>query len=104
MGGYHPDFKPPAHYPQNLKRLGFDWLVDANTTIKGELYFAMTPTAVMAGGRLEAHWHSGSMGADFVVTADFLIAWEPYHYEAHISLEIQAYAVIEIFGRAPGFP
>ncbi|MBK8935742.1 MAG: hypothetical protein IPM76_26150 [Chloroflexi bacterium] len=97
MGGYHPDFKPPAHYPQNLKRLGFDWLVDSNTTIKGELYFAMTPTAVMAGGRLEAHWHSGSMGADFVVTADFLIAWEPYHYEAHISLEIQAYAVIEIF-------
>ncbi|MBN8783257.1 MAG: hypothetical protein J0G98_09335 [Terrimonas ferruginea] len=83
LGGYHPNFTPPAHYPK-VPRLGFNWTVTSEVSLKGGLYFALTPTCVMAGGSLEATFQSGSLKAWFIIGADFLIAWKPYYYEAHL--------------------
>jgi len=85
LGGYHPNFKPPAHYPK-VPRLGFNWTVTKELTIKGGMYFALTPSCIMAGGSLEATFSSGNFKAWFIIGADFLIAWKPYHYEAHLYL------------------
>ncbi len=52
IGGYHPHFVVPVHYPQ-VPRLAINW-PNPPVSIKGEAYFALTPSAVMAGGALEA--------------------------------------------------
>jgi hypothetical protein len=90
FGGYHPRFKLPAHYPQ-VPRIGFNWqLPDQGVTIKGECYFALTPSCLMAGCRLTAIYRSGDFAAWFEAYADFLMAWAPFHYEADIGIFIGA--------------
>ncbi len=96
LGGYHPDYQKPDHYP-NVPRLGFNWVLPAaNLTLKGELYYALTAHAFMAGGLLDASIHGGFdigiAGVDFHahlhMAADCLITWEPYHYDAEASLDL----------------
>ncbi len=90
LGGYHPDFKVPAHYPK-VPRLGFNWQVSNEVLVKGSMYFAITPTCLMAGGLLEATYNSGNLKAWFIMGADFLIAWQPYYYSArmYVSFGVQ---------------
>ncbi|NDY73028.1 hypothetical protein DO021_16560 [Desulfobacter hydrogenophilus] len=87
LGGYNPAYKKPKYFPTE-PLLGLNWQVDSHTTIKGGIYFAMTPSALMAGGMLEAAWHSGDLKAWFTAHADFLLPWKPFHYEAGIGLSI----------------
>lgn len=87
LGGYNPAFLRPAYFPVE-PRLGFTWQVDGNTSIKGGIYFALTPSTMMAGGRLEAVWESGDLRAWFIAHADFLLCWKPFHYEIDIGLSI----------------
>lgn len=97
LGGYHPRLRPPEHYPQ-VPRLGFNWRVNDELSLKGQAYYALTPSALMAGGRLEATWRSGSLKACFVAGADFLLAWKPYHYEAHAFVDIAVAYTFRFFG------
>jgi hypothetical protein len=97
LGGFHPHFQTPAHYPK-VPRVGFNWQLNANTFIKGTCYYALTHSAAMAGGRLEASWKSGDLHAWFTLGADFLIAWKPFHYEASAYVEIGASLTIHFFG------
>jgi hypothetical protein len=83
LGGYHPNFNKPDHYP-DVPQLGFNWVVNSQLTIKGGMYFALTPICLMAGGSLQALWQSGDLKAWFDLGADFLIAWKPYHYEIDV--------------------
>jgi hypothetical protein len=87
LGGYSPRFLPPAHYPK-VPRLGLNWNVNSKLTIKGNLYFALTPNAVMAGGGLSAVWTSGSIKAWFDLQADFLMVFQPFHYYLSASVHL----------------
>ena len=98
LGGYHPRFNKPAHYP-NVPRIGFNWQVSSTVEIKGRMYFALTPTAVMAGGRLEATWNSGNLKAWFIIGADFLISWKPYFYDINLYLQFGVSYTFWFFGR-----
>jgi hypothetical protein len=90
LGGYHPKFDFPGHYPR-VPRVGFNWqLPECGVTIKGEAYFALTPSFVMAGVRLSAVFRAGAFSAWFEAYADFLIGWEPFHYEAEVGVRIGA--------------
>ncbi|MBI1298838.1 hypothetical protein GC175_28225 [bacterium] len=97
LGGYHPDFRPPAHYP-TVPRLGFNWRVNGELTLKGEAYYALTPSALMAGGHLQGSWHSGRLMACFNVGADFIIAWKPYHYDARANANLMVHYTFSVFG------
>jgi hypothetical protein len=98
LGGYHPAFNVPAHYPR-VPRLGFNWRVSDNITIKGELYYALTANALMAGGCLKAVWEDGDIEAWFEAGADFLISWKPYHYDARIYVDMGvSYTFSTFFG------
>jgi hypothetical protein len=66
LGGYHPDFVKPKHYPDGA-RLGLKWeLPQYGVTIKGGGYFALTPSCIMITlpprivkpSRLELSWVS----------------------------------------------
>lgn len=83
LGGYHPNYSKPVHYP-NVPRLGFKWDVTSELNLSGDIYFALTPCALMAGGRLSAVYSSGSVSAWFVAKADFYIAWKPFFYDVNL--------------------
>jgi len=87
IGGYHPSFNKPAWYPDE-PRLGFNWQVSDQVTIKGESYFALTPSCIMGGGSLDVEFHSGDLRAWFTAYADFLIQWKPFYFLADIGISI----------------
>ncbi len=87
VGGYHPRYQVPAHYPK-VPRLGINWKISDQLSITGDAYFALTAHALMAGGHLAAVWQDGALKAWFKAGADFLIAWKPYHYDAEIYVDI----------------
>jgi hypothetical protein len=97
LGGYHPSYHVPAHYP-TVPRLALQWKVNDNLTIKGSAYFALSAHAFMVGGCLEAVWQSTNVRAWFTAEADFLIAWQPYYYEASVLVEMGADVTIHVFG------
>jgi hypothetical protein len=96
-GGYHPQFVVPSHYPA-VPRLGFNWKVSDRLALKGTGYFALTPGALMAGGSLNATYEDGSLRAWFDTTLDFLIAWQPFHYQAAFHLSVGASHTFSFFG------
>ncbi|MDB5041443.1 MAG: hypothetical protein JWN27_2169 [Candidatus Eremiobacteraeota bacterium] len=90
LGGYHPAFRKPAHYP-DVPRLGFNWKIDAGVgtvSIGGGAYFALVPTAVMAGGYLDVTFDAGPLRAWLHAAANFLVQWAPFYFEVDISVSI----------------
>lgn len=97
LGGYHPRFKPPAYYPK-VAPLGFNWPVTRELVVKGDFYFVLVPSAVMAGGHLSAIWTSGNLKAWFQMGADFIISWKPYFYDASMYLDMGVSYTYHFFG------
>lgn len=97
LGGYHPLFKVPDHYPK-VPRLILNWQVNSELYIKADAYFALTPSAIMAGGHLQATWNSGPLSAWFNAGADFLMSWKPYHYDISIYIDMGVSYTFHFFG------
>lgn len=90
LGGYNPAYLVPSNYP-TVPRLGFVWQVDVSVgslSIGGGAYFALTPTAVMAGGYLKVAYSLGPISAWLNAGADFLIQWNPFYYNISIQISI----------------
>lgn len=87
FGGYHPKYETtkPKHYPE-VPRVGFLWKIGNCITIDGEMYFALTPSAVMAGGRLSAVYEVGPLKAYFIAKVDFYLSWKPFSYDASVGI------------------
>lgn len=86
IGGYHPRFQIPSHYPQP-DLVEFNYRV-GDVTIRGYCYFALCPSAIMAGGGLNVVYQSGGIKAWFNAYADFLIQWKPLYYDIVIGLTV----------------
>lgn len=97
LGGYHPQFKVPSHYPK-VPRVGFNWTITPELTVKGGGYYALVPHAIMAGGSLDALFQTSIVKAWFKLNADFLLMWKPFHYDAQLSIDIGAEIIIHFFG------
>jgi hypothetical protein len=89
IGGYNPHFTKPTQFP-DVPRLGFHWSLPIGATIKGENYFALTNTCIMAGGRLELTYGISCAYIWFTAFADFLISWDPFYYEIDIGISVGA--------------
>jgi hypothetical protein len=89
LGGYHPLFDPPPWYP-TIPRLGFDWNVSDTVHFTGGVYFALTPSCVMAGGSLALTYHSGDLRAWFTAHVDMIVYWKPFYFIAGIGLSLGA--------------
>ena len=87
LGGYHPAFARPAHYPL-VPRLGMQLQIGTELSITGEAYFALTPSCMMTGGKLCAVFKSGGIEAWFIAYADFLMNWQPFYYQAAIGITL----------------
>ncbi|KAJ2903779.1 uncharacterized protein MKZ38_009345 [Zalerion maritima] len=95
LGGYHPAFAVPSHWPVP-PRLGMGWEISDVLRIGGEAYFAITPRAVMGGGRLFANFKAGPIYADFEAWANFLINFDPFFFTAEIGVRIRVGAKFSI--------
>ena len=58
VGGYHPAFRPPAHWLVP-KRLGISWALSDALSVRGEAYFAVTPKVCMGGGKYQINFDAG---------------------------------------------
>ena len=87
LGGYHPAFLRPGHYPL-VPRVGMQLQVGTALSITGEAYFALTPSCIMAGGKLCAVFKSGGVEAWFIAYANFLLNWQPFYYLADMGVTI----------------
>jgi hypothetical protein len=96
LGGYHPEFVRPAHYPI-VPRLGVNWQVTDQLAVTAEMYFALTGSCLMAGGKLSAVYQSKSIKAWFIVYADFLISWKPFYYKVRMGISIGVEADLGLF-------
>jgi hypothetical protein len=88
LGGYHPRFKRPSHYPM-VPRLGLNWTISDSLSIKGGVYMATTPSCRMIGGKLEASFQSGRVSAWFTIYLDAIMAWSPLHFELDIGISMR---------------
>lgn len=96
IGGFHPAFKRPDHYP-NPPRLGISWSLGSSLSITGEAYFAITPKVCMGGGRLHASLSLGPLGAWFDAYADFLINYSPFHFTAEVGVSVGVSFTLDIW-------
>jgi hypothetical protein len=96
LGGYHPKFMPPSHYPI-VPRLGINWQVTKEMSITGGMYFALTPSCLMAGGKLCAVYQSSSVKVWFVAYADFLLSWKPFYYLIDMGVSLGVEVDLGIF-------
>jgi hypothetical protein len=101
IGGYHPSFQREPEYPE-VPRVGLRWDLGP-IHIKGESYFALTNSAVMAGIRIEASYTLGSwLRVWFKAWADFLLMWDPFHYDISIGIDLGAkvkFTINLLFGK-----
>ncbi len=86
VGGYHSQFKVPAHYPNHISRLGISFKLDP-ITVKGGVYFAITPKFLMFGGFLEASLKESILSAYIKIQMDALISFEPFHYDVTMNVD-----------------
>ncbi|HEY3705009.1 MAG TPA: DUF6603 domain-containing protein [Terracidiphilus sp.] len=95
IGGYHPQFHKPTQFP-DVPRLGFRWALPIGANIKGETYFALTNTCIMAGGKLELTYGISCANVWFTAFADFLISWDPFYYAIDIGVSVGATLSIQV--------
>lgn len=82
FGGYGSHYTPPSHYPQHIPVIGLSWRINNEISIKGGMYWAITPQIIAAGGYMHATCSASFFRAWFDMDAYFLIQWKPFHYEA----------------------
>ncbi|PKW18548.1 DUF6603 domain-containing protein [Saccharopolyspora spinosa] len=97
LGGYHPKFSPPVHYPKP-QRLALQWSVSDTVSVRGECYGALTHSAFMVGASIDVTFHAGPIRAWLSAGFDALVQWDPFHYEVAIRLSVGV--AIDIW---PGF-
>ena len=101
IGGYHPLYQVPAHYPDHLPRLGISFYLDP-VTVKGGVYFAVTPQCLMLGGSLEislngsydAFVASATFQASLTLAIDAIVFFEPFHYDVLVAADARLLADI----------
>jgi hypothetical protein len=87
LGGYHPRFVRPDHYPV-VPRLALEWRMSDALQVRGEAYFALTPSCVMAGGRLELTFKQDRVAASLCAYVDLLLSWSPFFFSVSIGVAI----------------
>ncbi|MGM9470242.1 DUF6603 domain-containing protein [Streptomyces murinus] len=100
VGGYHPALAVPGHYP-SVNRIAVDWpVIPGHLRISGSYYFALTPSVLMLGGRID-------VSVDFVVTAglsasvDAIVGWQPFQFD--VGVDVNAWVDLGWpFGRVHG--
>jgi hypothetical protein len=85
IGGYHPYFKVPSHYPE-LARVGVKCTIFGFVRLSVEAFFALTPQALMAGVAVSLSAEFAGIGAGLDVYIDVFITWDPFYLIARMGV------------------
>lgn len=96
LGGYKNSYSKPDHYP-DVRRLGLDWKISKALSVQGNIYFALTPSAMMAGGALKMQFNTSCVQAWFEAHVDIFIQWKPYAYEFNIGISLGVRVDLKLF-------
>lgn len=81
LGGYSSAYSKPDIYPV-VPRIGLSFGLGPFQA-KGEAYFALVPSMMMAGIDVSATWSSGGIKVWLDVGVEFMIGWAPLVYNGH---------------------
>lgn len=88
-GCHHPLFMDKAKYPQ-VDKVGINWQISNNLSLKGLGYFAVTHSCAMGGVDISIDYKAGNLEAWFRAKADFYVQWKPLFYDVAMSVRIGA--------------
>ncbi|SCV51647.1 uncharacterized protein FFB14_12116 [Fusarium fujikuroi] len=92
IGGWHPKFQVPSHYPSAPPRMRLQWSYGDTKylTLDGQAYAAVTPDAIMAGLAVQVKFERWSCGATFDFRTDLILWLHPLHYDVyfHVSASL----------------
>jgi hypothetical protein len=95
LGGYSPTYKIPEHYPV-VDRLALNWKLSDALSVRGEMYYALTPREIMAGGRWEIAYNLSFLSARVSIWADMYISWAPFSYDLSAGIIVRIEANIKV--------
>ncbi|MFX5801469.1 DUF6603 domain-containing protein, partial [Acinetobacter baumannii] len=78
-------------------RLALTWAVTDEVLISGQMYFALTSTAIMLGGKWSLSYTGSSVKASIEIWIDILLMWAPFYYDLEIGVLIKINAKITWF-------
>jgi|GEM_PF-5672998 len=87
IGGYHPFFSKPEHYP-GLTRVGVKAKIYNFIHVDVQCFFACTPQALMAGASVSLYAKFAGIAAGLDVYVDVLIQWDPFYIQARIAVTV----------------
>jgi hypothetical protein len=87
IGGYHPLFKKPDHYPE-LIRVGAKATVYNFVHLSVEVFFCCTPQALMAGAKASLWAEFMGIEAGLDVYVDVLMKWDPFFLHARLGVHV----------------
>ncbi|KAH6953574.1 hypothetical protein DER45DRAFT_576084 [Fusarium avenaceum] len=100
IGGWHPAYIAPAHYPVAPPRMGISWSYEDYLSLTGTAYAAVTPDALMGGLAVHAAYKLGSLEASFDFQADLILYMHPLHYDARIQISANLAYEVSLFSFA----
>ena len=86
IGGYHPLFDAPKHYP-HVDRVGVSVSLGI-VKLSVECFFACTPKALMAGASLSLSVDLAIVSAGLDAYVDVLIQWDPFSIWARVGIDV----------------
>jgi hypothetical protein len=87
IGGYNRTYKKPEHYPE-VAPLELTWKITNELLLKGSVYFALTPSCLMAGGLFQLLFDAGWVKAWCTAQLDMNIRWKPFSYDFNIRISL----------------
>ncbi len=87
LGGYHQAYQKPSHYP-DVKRLALSWDIAGGLSAAGELYFALTPSCLMAGGNIKFLYSASYVDAWLMARVDIILKWKPCCYDFFMGVQV----------------
>ncbi|MDR3600777.1 MAG: hypothetical protein P4L49_09905 [Desulfosporosinus sp.] len=96
LGGCHHPLFNNKHYPV-LDKLGVNWEISGNLALKGDGYFAVTPSCIMAGANLDITYSAGNLKAWLRAEVSFFLQWKPFFYDCLIGVSLGASYTLKIW-------
>ena len=87
IGGYHPLFAKPEHYPE-LIRVAVKATVYDFVHLSIEVFFCCTPQALMAGAKASLWAEFAGIEAGLDVYVDVLMKWDPFFLRARLGVHV----------------
>ncbi|KAI1011808.1 hypothetical protein LB503_004831 [Fusarium chuoi] len=99
IGGWHPKFQAPSHYPSAPPRMRLQWSYGDTKylTLDGQAYAAVTPDAVMAGLAVQVKFEKWSCGATFDFRTDLILWLHPLHYDVYFHVFASLWYEVDVW-------